>query len=41
MMEDALTCWNSEVPTMDARVEEIEHFDAREQKNGVKSMFDP
>jgi len=29
MMEDALTYWDSEAPTMDARVEEIEHFDAR------------
>jgi hypothetical protein len=29
MMEDALTHWDSEAPTMDAQVEEIEHFDAR------------
>ena len=29
MMEDALTYWDSEAPDMDARVEKIEHFDAR------------
>ena len=29
MMEDALTYWNSEAPALDARVDEIEHFDAR------------
>jgi len=29
MMEDALTHWDTEAPDMGARVEEIEHFDAR------------
>jgi len=29
MMEDDLTCWDTESLNMDARVEEIEHFDAR------------